>query len=578
VRDYRYGSLAAHVLGYVGRINGDEYKDKAGSEKEYEPDDQIGKTGVEKLFEDDLRGTPGERVYEVDNRERPIREVSEKNRDPVPGNDIYLTIDIDLQKLTEDELRVALEQARQQQKLRFDDPDPKAPAGAAVILDPRNGAVVAMASYPTYDPSEFVAGISQSRYTALNDPINYQPILNRAIQGEYAPGSTFKLFSAYAAVDGGFMGQGILPGIEQKINDTGVFKLTPCEGAKCEWSNAKKLDGTPLTSKNVDLRKSLTVSSDTYYYAVGTEIGRSRTNDRAIQNAAEAFGLGRATGVALPNERPGLIPDEALKKSRHDANPKAFPEGNWNLGDNINLAVGQGDTLVTPIQLANAYATFANGGTLYAPNVVTKVVDARGTVVRSIDAREVGKVDMPAPVRDPILEGLDGVTSWRDPATGETGTAWEAFHKTDLGADFDLAHWPIGAKTGTAQVNGKADTALFAAFGPSVVPSDPATHNNVAQYSMVVVLEQSGFGGRNAAPVAAKVLDAAFTNTVPHAMPTVESVACVNLRDADTKGTAPAAPTSTTTTRPGAKATSTTTTTKPPARQPLVLDSGVVCP
>jgi penicillin-binding protein 2 len=170
------------------------------------------------------------------------------------------------------------------------------------------------------------------------------------------------------------------------------------------------------------------------------------------------------------------------------------------------------------------------------------------------------------------------VTSWRDPATGENGTAWDAFNKSDVGAAFDLAQWPIAAKTGTAQVNGKADTALFAAFGPSVVPSNPATANNVAQYSMVVVLEQSGFGGRNAAPVAAKVLDAAFKNTVPHAMSTVESVACVNLRDAGANGTTPATTTSTTT-RPGAKASTTsTTTTKPPARQQYVLDTGVVCP
>jgi penicillin-binding protein 2 len=554
VRDYRYGTLAAHVLGYVGRINDTEYRERADSPKKYDLNDQIGKTGVEKLFEDDLRGTPGTRVYEVDNRERPIREVAELNHDPVPGNDIYLTIDIDLQRMTEDELRGALEQARTQPKLRADDPDPKAPAGAAVILDPRNGSVRAMASYPTYDPSEFISGISQSRFAYLNDPATFQPILNRAIQGEYAPGSTFKLFTAYAALENGFMGTGILPGVEQKIQDNGVFKLTPCEG-KCEWSNSLRADGTPTTAKNVDLRKSLTVSSDTYFYAIGTEIGRSKTNDRAIQNAAEAFGLGRSTGVALPNERSGLIPDRALKQSRHDDNPKAFPEGRWNLGDNINVSVGQGDTLVTPIQLANAYATFANGGTNYAPNVVSRVVDPHGTVVRSIDAREIEKVDMPAAVRNPILDGLVGVTSWRDPASGEAGTAWDAFHRNDVGAAFDLDRWPIMAKTGTAQVNGKADTALFAAVGPSVVPSNPATAGNVPEYAMVVVLEQSGFGGANAAPVAAKVLNAAFTNTLPHAMSTSESAACTSMRDA-----------------------ASATTTTPADRQPLVLDTGVVCP
>ena len=512
VRDYPYGDLAAHVLGYVGRISGPEFTALKGSPKAYGPDDDIGKTGVEKIFEDELRGTPGTSMFEVDSSERIIREVAERRIDPKPGNDVWLTIDIKLQKLTEQELAGALAAARLQVKRNPDDPDITAPAGAAVVLDPQTGAVRAMASYPTYSPKDFVGGISQTKYQSLTNPANFGPLTNRATEGQYAPGSTFKTFTAYAAIDGGFMGQGRLPGVEAREYDNGFFNLATfdkCTGERCVFTNSLTAAGKPTTNSAVDLRKSLAVSSDTYYYRIGAEIGLSK-NDRAIQTAAELFGLGRVTGIQLPGEASGLIPDKQLKKERHQDNPTAFPFGDWTTGDNINLAVGQGDVLVTPLQLANAYSAFANGGHLFAPNIASQVKSLDGSLVRQFEPRELETIAIRDTTRQPILEGLLAVTSYRDEVTGAQGTAYGAFR--DVG--FDLAQWPIAGKTGTAEVDKKADTALFAAFGPAPDPSKPNTAGIAPRYAMVVVLEQSGFGGANAAPVVANVYEKVFTNRV----------------------------------------------------------------
>ena len=524
VRDYPYGDLAAHVLGYVGRISGPEYVSLKTSSKAYGPDDDIGKTGVEKIFEDDLRGTPGTSVFEVDASERIIREVTEGRVDPKPGNDVWLTIDIQLQQLTEQELASALAAARLQTKRNPDDPDITAPAGAAVVLDPQTGAVRAMASYPTYSPKDFVGGISQTKYQSLTNATSFRPLTNRATEGQYAPGSTFKLFTAYAAIDGNFMGQGRLPTIAAREFDNGFFNLATfdkCIG-ECLFKNSLGANGKPTTNTEVNLQKSLAVSSDTYYYKIGAEIDLSK-NDRAIQTAAERFGLGRVSGIQLPGEASGLIPDKTLKKARHQQNPTAFPNGDWTTGDTINLAVGQGDVLVTPLQLANAYATFANDGHLLAPNIASQVKALDGSVVRIFEPRELETIKMNEGARQPILEGLIGVTSFRDEASGAQGTAYGAFN--EIG--FDLAQWPIAGKTGTAEVDKLADTALFVAFGPAPDPTKPNTAGVQPRYAMVVVLEQSGFGGANAAPVVANVFNKVFTNRVGKAYSERVLAACV---------------------------------------------------
>jgi penicillin-binding protein 2 len=512
VRDYPYGSLAAHVLGYVGPINGTEFATKQGSPKGYDLTDNIGKTGLESLFEDVLRGTPGSRVYEVDRQERVIREVTENHTEPVPGDDIYLTIDVALQSEVEKQLATALQEAREQPKRNKDDPDITAPAGAAVVLDPQNGSVLAMASLPTYDPSQFVAGIAQEQFDQLNDPANYTPLLNRAIQGEYAPGSTFKPFTAYAAIANGFMGSGRLPGIYQRIDDSGTYQLVPCDGDKCSWTNSKDGRGVPLTNKGIDLPAALSVSSDVYFYAIGAEIARSdRGLDHSIQDTAAAFGLGTSTAVQLPAERSGRLGDRELRQSLHEQAPEAFPNSGWFIGDTINVAVGQGETVVTPLQLANAYAALGNGGTVFAPNLVREVRGQEsGATIAQFGARPVSTVPFPPEVRDPILQGLRGVTV--------SGTAASAFHDPRY-ADFDMNAWPVAGKTGTAEVKNKADTALFSAYmGPAGQPP---------RYAMSVVLEQSGFGGANAAPVVGKVFDAIVEQRLKEPLTVDEYLRCV---------------------------------------------------
>jgi penicillin-binding protein 2 len=557
VRDYPYGPLAAHVLGYVGPINDVEFQGKEDSPKGYDLNDEIGKAGIEQLFEDVLRGTPGSKVYEVDRQERVIQELADRNTDPIPGQDLHLTIDIGLQNMVENELRDALLAAREQEKRFPDDPDITAPAGAAVVLDPQDGSVLAMASYPTYDPRTFVSGISDEEFEKLNDPANYSPILNRVIQGEYAPGSTFKPFTAYGAIEKGFIGTGNLEGVYQEVDDPGVYELQPCEG-QCKFRNSSGANGLPVTYQDIDLPNALTVSSDWYFYRIGAEIGRSERDDHAIQDAALKFGLGSSTGVQLPGERAGRIADRELKAQLHEQAPGAFPDGGWFIGDNINAAVGQGLTVVTPLQLANAYAALGNGGTVYSPKLVTSATDqVTGKETVGYKPGIIGTVAMPPAVRDPILQGLVGVTAQDDP---HRGTAFTAFHDVANGIDIDLTQWPVAGKTGTAQVkdaqgNEKADTAIFAAFGPARGPEAP-------RYAMAVVLEQSGFGGLNAAPVVAKVFDrlAETGGQIQPPLSVGQYIRCQSLlaQQAATTTTTPG--TTTTTTAPDPTA----TTTPPP--------------
>jgi penicillin-binding protein 2 len=240
----------------------------------------------------------------------------------------------------------------------------------------------------------------------------------------------------------------------------------------------------------VNLPTAISVSSDVYFYNLGARFYFAHNEfGWAIQDTATDFGLGGQTGVPLPSEHAGFIPTPDNVQARHDANPTAYPNGAYHAGNNVNMAIGQGDTLVTPLQLVNAYAAFANGGTLYSPNVALKIVKA-GTagateqVVRTIDPRVLHQVNLPPEARQPILDGLVGVTH-----TG--GTAGTVFK--------DFPGWTVAGKTGTAQVSGnKADTSLFVAFAPAEAPL----------FVVDAVLEQSGFGAEAAAPLVRQILEA----------------------------------------------------------------------
>lgn len=489
VRRYPFQTRAAHVIGYVGEINDEELAERANKPKTYIRGNQIGKTGVERIYEDDLRGMPGQTVFEVDAMGDPVRILEDLSTPPIPGDDVWLTLDIETQALSEDLLAQALEAARDRRVSAGNLPN-RGNAGSVVVTDPRNGEVLAMASYPLYDPSDFVNGISSTRWAFLNSNEADKPILNRAIQGVYAPGSTFKLFSGIAAMVHG------LRTPEQPFVDKGTFTVDDCRGPGCTFKNAgSKAYGT------VDMSRAMTVSSDAYFYSLGADFwsNRGRLGDEALQETVRLFGFDQETGVPLPSEQAGRIPTPRQRKAQYEANPDLFLTGDWFTGDNVIMAIGQGDVGVTPLQLANGYATFANGGTRYAPNIARKVTRSGSpeSVKRSFEPRINGRVELPEAFRQSMLDGLVGVT------TREGGTATATF------SDFPNDTFPVAGKTGTAQVDKKADTALFSAFGPAYAP----------EYQVTVVLEESGFGGTAAAPVARALFDV-FAGVTP--MPIIQ--------------------------------------------------------
>ena len=512
VRSYLYGDLATHVLGWVGPINDAELRMRRPSDgKEYRLRDQIGKAGVELMFEDDLRGQAGRKVVEVDRLGEVVRERHDLFVPPIPGDDLMLSIDVDVQYLVERELERSIHLAR----TREPDADPDrpgqllpaydAPGGSVVVLDPRVGDVVAMASFPSYDPNDSIGGFSFDQWAELNDPANDLPMFNRAIQGEYAPGSTFKLFTAHAAWHEGVFGVGAIPRADELWDDPGAYVLRSCGDVDptdpppgCRYRNAGEKQ-----YEAVDLVLSLTVSSDVYYYQIGESIYINPGHpDTAVQDAAASYGMGLETGVTLPFEQDGYLPTPRNRRQRHEVNPVAFPEWGWSTGDNVITAIGQGEVLVTPLQLGNAFATFANDGVRYAPNVVARIVDRNGTVVREFGPRELSTVDIDDGFRRRVLNGLAGVTAH------EEGTAYWAFNSRATGGIyFPLDEYPVAGKTGTAEVRGKADTSIFAAFGPVEEPT----------HTIVAVLEEAGFGSSVAAPLVARILAPVFEGTVPEA-------------------------------------------------------------
>ena len=514
VRSYLYGSLASHVLGWVGPVTNSELSIRKPIEgKDYSLRDQIGKSGIELMFENDLRGKNGKKVVEVDRRGRVIRERTDLFQPPIAGNDVHLTIDIDLQSLIENELERSIYLARNKiPEASEENIEPLpfvAPGGSSLIISPKSGEIKAMASFPTYDPNESIGGYSVSRWGELNDPINDLPMFNRAIQGEYAPGSTFKVFTAHAAWHEDVFGTGRVKAADEAIDDPGEYFLQSCRADAEDLETAGGCVFRNAGSKpyeNVDLIRSLTVSSDVYYYTIGESIYiNPKHPDNAIQDTATSYGLGMQTGVQLPFEQDGYIPTPQKRKERHEENPEIFPNGRWYPGDNVNISVGQGDVLVTPLQLANAYATFANGGTNFAPNIVSSVFDRNGEILKEFGKRVKEEIEIDPEFRNRVLRGLVGVTEDIE------GTAYWAFNSVSTdGSFFPLENFPTAGKTGTAEVRGKADSSLFAAITPAQDPD----------YVMVAILEEAGFGSAVAAPMSARVLQKVVEDKVPEALTT----------------------------------------------------------
>lgn len=478
VRRYPYGKLAAHILGYTGQIIDEEFEEKADSPKTYTLNDKIGKYGVEKIYEDDLRGTPGSRSIEVDAENRPIRIVSEKP--PIPGDDLVLNLDIDLQAQAEQALQSGLAIAKDRPCTGCQaKPNPQ--KGSTVVLDPKTGGVLAMASFPSFNPADFVDGISDREWAALTAEENNTPLNNWAIQGQYAPGSTFKPFSAVAGLQSGL----ITP--DTTVLDDGEYEVPDCSGDSCSFSNDRsKAYGV------VDLRRSLTVSSDFYYYGLGAQfwIQQDRLGGpEGYADLLKQWGFDQDTGIDLSSEQSGRIPSPAWLKDF--CSEIQCDDDAWRTGRNVNMAIGQGEVLLTPLQIASGYATIGNGGTVWQPHVVKEVRDGvTRELKRSIEPKELNKIELRPEWQQALFDGLTGVT------TQEGGTAVGAF------SGFPHDTFPVAAKTGTAQVLGaggsnKAPTAVFGAYGPA--------HD--ARFAVSVLLEEAGYGGSVAAPVARRLFD-----------------------------------------------------------------------
>jgi penicillin-binding protein 2 len=515
-RSYPFGgSVGSQILGYVGPINNTEIS--ANPNAGYKTDSTIGKTGIEAFYEQYLRGHDGTSTLEVDAFGNVIGTLH--TTQPKVGNSVVLNIDAGLQKALDSYLAVDILNVRKT-------PDPRsgklppAPNGAAIVLDPNTGAVLAMSSYPSYNLSSFVNGLSNSEFHQL---LNVGAFNNFAIQGLYTPGSTFKLVSATAQLQTGVLSPNSL------INDTGTYKVPGCsQGAQCFFHD-DETSGNGL----VDLPIAITKSSDYYFYNLGYLFWsqQAKYGQTPIQNVAHAYGLDQYTNVDLPNESAGRVDSPTVRKELHAQAPAAFPHVQWYTGDNIEMAFGQGTTAVTPLELANAYATFANGGTRYTPEVAAAVVDAHGKVVIRYQPRVLGRVNLPPRVRNPILQGLEGVVM------SPSGTGYGTFHSV---INFSLASFPIAGKTGTASnQHGQEPNSLFVGFGPV----------NHPRYVVLCVIGQGGYGASAAAPVVAQ----AFNYLVAHPIKPVRLKAQLPV------------PSSTTTPSKSAMTTSPTTSTTPSA-------------
>jgi penicillin-binding protein 2 len=475
-RLYPNGSLAAHLLGYVGEINPTELAGHKG--QGYRPGDQIGKSGVEQAYESQLRGIPGVTKIEVDSHGKVIGTLG--SQPPVPGHDLRLSIDLDVQNLAEDSLATGLANAQatidRQKNSSLAGHFYPAPAGAVVVEDPRTGQILALASQPTYDPKAFVGGISTAAYQALTSKSNNDPLADRATSGLYAPGSTFKMVTATAALHAGL----VTPGTP--FVDRGFVKI----GGQIFHNDGGNVYGT------VNLQRAITVSSDAYFYTLGADFwqnGRSL----ALQATAHDYGFGAHSGIAI-GDYAGKVPDPTTRREEYQAAPAAFPGGpNWFTGDNVNLAIGQGELVVTPLQLANAYAAFADGGTLYQPQIALDAEQAGGAKLQSYAAKVVRQIPLAPDQRAAMLAGFEGVIS------DGGGTAHGAF------AGFPLSQVSVAGKTGTAQVDGKEPTSVFTAWAPAVNPD----------YEVTVFEEQAGYGASASAPVVRRIIEGLFGMPTP---------------------------------------------------------------
>jgi len=442
-RAYDYGQLASHLIGYLGEIDENELKQSKGAS--YRMGALVGKYGVEYRWESDLKGVDGGRQIEVDALGREIRHL--RSVEPFPGKNLILTIDFDVQK--------AAEEAFQNKN------------GVLIAMDLKSGRILAMVSKPSFDPDLFARNISPEEWKSLTENPHH-PLQNRGIQGQYPPGSVFKIITAIAGLETGV----ITPNTQ--LTCKGVYPYGNRD-FRCYKEGGH---GT------INLHRAIVESCDIYFYQVGLKVGVD-----AIAHYANELGLGRLTGIALPHEKSGIVPSTAWKRKRLGAP--------WYSGETLSLAVGQGYVNTTPLQLLMLISAVANGGKRYLPQVVEKVEDIYGNTLKDYPPVEVAQADISEKTLHFIQEALMGAVN--DPH----GTGWACALK-----DFKVA-----GKTGTAQVIKMAqdfkkgdmdrmplkfrDHAWFVAYAPF---EDPVI-------SVTVLVEHGGYGGAAAAPIAKKVIE-----------------------------------------------------------------------
>ncbi|MBN1363638.1 MAG: penicillin-binding protein 2 [Syntrophaceae bacterium] len=444
IRLYLDGEILAPVIGYTGEISKEEME----KNDKYTYGDISGKHGLERFFDEYIRGHRGAELVEVNVYGRKIKNLG--RIDPISGYNMLLTIDAELQKAAWEAI--------------------EGKAGSAVVMDPRDGSILAMVSSPSFDPNLFNEGISNELWNKLqNNP--FAPLSNKAISGQYPPGSTYKLIVAAAALEEGI----ITP--DTKIFCNGFFTL----GNRTYRCWKKGGHG------HVTLHQAIVGSCDVYFYTVGKMLGVDK-----IAEYARRFGLGELTGIDLPNEKKGLVPTKEWKLEKK--------KEVWQMGETISISIGQGFDLVTTLQLANAYGTFANGGTLWRPYLVKQIQSIDGKVLKEFFPVKKGELHLSAKTIEIISDALRGVVN----EPGGTGQRAKL-----LGIE-------VSGKTGTSQVMGlpdnekarrrkilgsfKKDHALFVSYAPSRNP----------EIVVAVILENAGGGGSVAAPVARKILSAYF--------------------------------------------------------------------
>ena len=542
-RVYPYAPLASHVVGYMGAITAetkDEYLDRG-----YYLNERVGQFGIELSMEEHLHGKWGYVTYEVDKFSRIVREIE---RVPaVNGRDVQLTIDLDQQQYAEQALETQLKLRREAVARNGLDPETnfterffpeypeevpfKAPAGAVVVKNWENGHVVALASYPTFDNRWFESGLSGAEFEEVFDATDLSRIerdedgeiipeslvvdpdrstlVNRAIQGRYNLGSTFKPFPAYAALQVGFLG------VDDVYEDTGTYRMDSVDEFKCETGLVRCVfrnatcsgTGRPCVYGSVDVNTALAVSSDAFFYRIGERLMTEYDYEPILQQEVEKFGFGADTGIELPFEFDGTVPDAELKARYAELGVISEAEGeDYFTGDNVQLAIGQGLLSASPLQLAVGYSSIASGGFVMKPEIIKAIYEpgvpdadrvgfadisrARFAEEPNVRGELVRQIPMSAAIREEITSGLRRVI------TGP-GTTSDYYHRTtgeNLFYYYPESAIPIAGKTGTAQGANNYpwnDSSAFAAF--SVDPERP--------YTASAYLEKAGYGSQGAAPV-----------------------------------------------------------------------------